>query len=62
MGILKDIGNSIGEFVKVAEKTKQQRYTAYACIYFHMDLSKDILETISINWEDEEWVQNIDYE
>ena len=42
MEILRDIGNSVGEFVKVAEKTKYRRYTAYACICVYMDLSKEL--------------------
>ena len=60
--ILQDIGNSIGEFVKVTEQTKQQRYTTFAHIYVYMDLSKDLLEEISMNWDDEEWIQTIEYE
>ena len=27
-----------------------------------MDLSKDLPEAISLNWDDEEWIQQIDYE
>ena len=38
--ILQDIGNMIGEFVKVAEQTKQQRYTYFSHIYVYMNLSK----------------------
>ena len=62
MESLRDIGNSIGEFVKVAEQTKIQRYMTYAHICVYMDLSKDLPKAISLNWEDEEWIQNIDYE
>ncbi|TRC70561.1 DUF4283 domain-containing protein, partial [Mannheimia haemolytica] len=29
---LKDIGNSLGDFIKIAEETKLRRYTSYACI------------------------------
>ena len=57
MEILRDIGNSIGEFVKVAEKTRILRYTAYARICVYMDLSKDLVEAVNLNWEDEEWIQ-----
>ena len=56
MEILRDIGNSIGEFVKVAEKTRIHRYTAYARICVYMDLSKDLSGAVSMNWEDEEWI------
>ena len=62
MDILKDIGDSIGEFVKVAEKTKQQKYMVFAWICVYMDLSNDLPEAITLNLEDEEWVQKIDYE
>ena len=27
-----------------------------------MDLSRELPEAISLNWEDEEWIQPIDYE
>ena len=59
---MKDIGNTLGKFIKVAEQTKVQRYTSFSSIYVYMDLSKELLEAISLNWEDEEWIQTIDYE
>ena len=34
----------------------------YARICVYMDLSKDLLEAVSLNWDDEEWIQQIDYE
>ena len=35
----------------------------YAPICVYMDLSKDLPEAVSLNWEDEEWIQQIiDYE
>ena len=49
MEILRDIGNSIGEFVKVTEQMRLQRYTTLACIYVYMDLSKDLLEAVTLN-------------
>ena len=49
MEILRDIGNSIGEFVKIAEQTHLQRYTNFVRIYVYMDLSKDLLATIILN-------------
>ena len=57
-----DIGNSLGEFIKVAEQTRLQWYTAFARICVYMDLSRELPEAISLNWEDEEWIQPIDYE
>ena len=59
---LRDIGNSLGEFIKVAEQTRLQRYTAFARICVYMDLSRELPEAISLNWEDEEWIQPLDYE
>ena len=62
MEVLRDIGNSIGEFVKFVEQTRLQRYTTFARICVYMDLSKDLPEAINMNWDDEEWIQQIDYE
>ena len=59
---MKDIGNTLGEFIKVAEQTKAQRYTSFARICVYLDLSKELPEAINLNWEDEEWIQPIDYE
>ena len=56
MEVLRDIGNSIGEFVKVVEQTRLQRYTTFARICVYMDLSKDLPEAVSLNWDDEEWI------
>ena len=49
METLKDIGNTLGEFIKVAEQTKAQRYTSFARICVYLDLSKELLEAISLN-------------
>ena len=62
MEILWDIGNSLGEFVKIAGQTRLQRYTAFDRICVYMDLSKDLPKEIRLNWDDEEWIQQIDYE
>ena len=59
---MKDIRNTLGEFVKVAEQTKIQICAALSHIYVYMDLSKELLEEIIMNWEDEEWTQPIDDE
>lgn len=53
---LQDIGNTLGEFVKVANQTEIQRYTSYARICVYMDLLKELPEVISLNWDDEEWI------
>ena len=62
MDTLKGIGHTLGEFMKVVERTKAQRYTPFSCICVFLDLSKEFPEVISLNWEDEEWIQPIDYE
>ena len=59
---LRDIGNTLGEFIKVAEQTKDQRYTSFARINVYLDLSKELPEAINLSLEDEEWIQPIDYE
>ena len=56
MEILRDIRNSLGEFVKIVEQTRLQRYTTFAQICVYMDLSKDLPEAIRINWDNEEWI------
>ena len=46
----------------MAEQNRVQRYTPFAWIYVYLDLSKELPEAIILNWEDEEWIQPIDYE
>jgi len=53
---LKDIGNGLGVFIKVAEETKHQRYTSYARIYVHMHLAKALTDSVSLFHDDFEWV------
>ena len=60
--ILMDIGNTLGNFIKVFEQTRQRKYISYARICIYLDISRDLLDGIEINWEDEEWFQAIDYE
>ena len=60
--ILTDIGNALGEFVKISEQTKQVRYVSYARLCVYLDISKDLPEAIELTHDDEEWVQTIDYE
>ena len=50
---LQDIGNTLGEFVKVAEQTKHKIYKAFACICVYMDLLKELPKEISLKWDDE---------
>ena len=51
---LRDIENTLGEFIKIVYQTRIQRYTPFAWICVYMDLSRELLEAISLNWEDKE--------
>jgi hypothetical protein len=52
----------LGKYVKTSEATLKGRYTYYARIYIEMNVSGALLEAISLEFKDEEWIQNIDYE
>ena len=60
--ILEDLGNCLGKFIKIYEQTNIQSYTSYAQICAYMDLSKALPEAIRMIWDDEDWMQNLDYE
>lgn len=59
---LKDIGNELGEFRKVAKETKLRRYNPYICICLYMLLNKALPDSVSLFHDDFEWIQTIDYE
>lgn len=59
---LQEIGNVLGEFIKVFEETKLQIYTSYARICVYMHLNKALPDAVSILHDDVEWVQLVDYE
>jgi hypothetical protein len=52
----------LGKYVKTYEATLKGRYTSYARICIEMDVSGALLEAIILEFKDEEWIQNIDYE
>ena len=52
----------MGKYVKTSEATLKGRYTSYARICIEMDVSGALPEAISLEFRDEEWIQNIDYE
>ena len=56
------LGNCLGKFIKIYEQTNIQSYTSYAQICAYMDLSKALPEEIRMIWDDEDWMQNLDYE
>jgi hypothetical protein len=57
-----EIGNKLGKYVKTSEATLKEKYTSYARIYIEMDVSRALPEAISLEFRDEEWIQNINYE
>jgi hypothetical protein len=59
--ILAGIGNTLGRHVKSSEATKQRKYTSYARICVYMDISKSLPGTVTLEYQDEEWAQTIDY-
>lgn len=62
LNTLTDIGNTPGEFVKVSKQTKSHQYTSFSRICVYLDLLKELPKAIFLHWEDEEWLQLIDYE
>ena len=58
---MEDIGNALRTFVKVVEQTKRMRYVSFAQICVYLDISKELPENIKLTWNDEEWIQPIDY-
>ena len=57
-----EIGNILGNFVKVSEQTRQRRYISYARICIYLDITKDLPGGIDLTSEDEDWFQEIHYE
>jgi hypothetical protein len=60
--ILAGIGNTLGVYVKSVEAMHQRRYTSYAHICIYMNISKPLPGSLTLEYQDEEWVQTIDYE
>ena len=60
--ILMGIGNTVGQYVKGSKATKTRKYTSYARICIYMDISKALLGSITLEYQDEDWNQTIDYE
>jgi hypothetical protein len=56
-----EIGNKMGKYIKTAEATLKGRYKSYARICIEMDVSGALPEAISLQFKDEEWIQNINY-
>lgn len=56
------IGNTTGVYVKSSEATKLRKYTSYAHICVYLNISKPLPGSISLEYQDEDWSQTIDYE
>jgi hypothetical protein len=59
--ILMGIGNTMGRNVKSSEATKQRKCTSYAHICVYMDMLKALLGSITLEYQDEDWNQTMDY-
>jgi hypothetical protein len=49
------IGNTVGQYVKSSEATKQRKYASYARICVYMDISKALPRSITLEYQDEDW-------
>ena len=56
------IGNTLGQYVKALEATKKRKYTSYARICVYMNISKALPGTVTLEYQDEDWQQTMDYE
>lgn len=59
---MEGIGNSIESFVKILESIKNGRYTSFSRICVYMNLDNPILDSVEIEYHEEVWQQNLDYE
>jgi hypothetical protein len=48
--ILMGIGNTVGQYVKESEATKQRKYTSYARIYVYMNIYKALLGVVTLEY------------
>ena len=60
--VLQAIGNSLGEYIKMSEGTKNGHYISYARICAYSDVSGTLPVAINLNFRDETWTQAVDYE
>jgi hypothetical protein len=60
--ILMGIGNTLGQYVRASEATRQRKYTSYARICVYMNISKALPGSVTLEYQDEDWQQTLDYE
>ena len=46
--ILMDIGNTLANFIKVSEQTRQRKYISYAKICIYLDISRNLPDEIEL--------------
>ena len=56
------IGNTLGSYIKIVEITRKKRYTAFTRICVYLDVSGEIPDSITLSYEDLEWMQTLYYE
>lgn len=59
--ILASIGNTLDVYVKSSKAMQQRRYTSYASICIYMNISKPLPGSLTLEYQDEVWIQTIDY-
>jgi hypothetical protein len=48
------IGNTVGQYVKASEATKQRKYTSYTRICVYMNISKALPGAVTLEYQDED--------
>jgi len=56
------IGNTIGQYMKASEATKQCKYTSYSHICVYMNIAKALPGAVILEYQDEDWSQTLNYE
>ena len=59
---LKEIGNTLGTYVKSADQTKMYKFTSYVRICVYMHIANTLLDAICLSHDDSDWLQPLDYE
>ena len=57
-----DIDNNLGRHIKTNLEKAQVGLTTYACICMEVDLNKSLPEKMILKWNDDKWVQLLDYQ
>ena len=60
--VLSIINNALGSYIKTEGITRHKRFTTFSRICVYLDVSRAIPESITLSYEDSEWIQTLDYE